>query len=322
VRDELEHLLDDNEDMTRLYLTRKWLQNQPSEALLGGVGSVSFTSDAHHLRRHSSVKSGSMLTSANLNDDDVEDLEMLLEAYFIQLDGTRNKILSVREYIDDTEDYVNIQLDNQRNELIQLQLTLTIASFAITFETLVAGLFSMNIPCHLYGIDGIFEPFVAGITAISVVLFLLVLGYARRKKLLVSDLISNNLSFVHSASALWQFRTNIVPNTRRITFKPGVICGNFQKEGHYQSKCYQLVAYPSGHPLHGKIKPQGNRANSGSNRINNFRPRTVNMMTEESPGQDGASTSEPSSSGGQDGDAVFPKMDSLQNQLNQVTMML
>ncbi|GJU28734.1 magnesium transporter MRS2-4 [Tanacetum coccineum] len=89
VRDELEHLLDDNEDMTRLYLTRKWLQNQPSEALLGGVGSVSFTSDAHHLRRHSSVKSGSMLTSANLNDDDVEDLEMLLEAYFIQLDGTQ-----------------------------------------------------------------------------------------------------------------------------------------------------------------------------------------------------------------------------------------
>ncbi|GKC62102.1 magnesium transporter MRS2-4, partial [Tanacetum coccineum] len=98
VRDELEHLLDDNEDMTRLYLTRKWLQNQPSEALLGGVGSVSFTSDAHHLRRHSSVKSGSMLTSTNLNDDDVEDLEMLLEAYFIQLDGTRNKILYVSKY--------------------------------------------------------------------------------------------------------------------------------------------------------------------------------------------------------------------------------
>nr|GEW55768.1 magnesium transporter MRS2-4 [Tanacetum cinerariifolium] len=185
-RDELEHLLDNNEDMTRLYLTRKWLQNQQSEALLGGVGSVSFTNGAHHLRGHSSVKSVCMLTSANLNDDDVEDLEMLLEAYFIQLDGTRNKILSVREYIDDTEDYVNLQLDNQRNELIQLQLTLTIASFAIIFETLVAGLFSMNIPCHLYGIDGIFELFVAGITAVSVVLFLLVLENARRKKLLGS----------------------------------------------------------------------------------------------------------------------------------------
>nr|XP_043619455.1 magnesium transporter MRS2-4 [Erigeron canadensis] len=186
VRDELEHLLDDDEDMTQLYLTRKWLQNQQNEAFLGGVGSVSITNGAHHLRRLSSVKSGSMLTSANQNDDDVEDLEMLLEAYFMQLDGTRNKILSVREYIDDTEDYVNIQLDNQRNELIQLQLTLTIASFAIAFETLVAGLFGMNIPCHLYYMNGVFEPFVGGLTAVSLMLFLLLLGYARWKKLLGS----------------------------------------------------------------------------------------------------------------------------------------
>jgi len=29
------------------------------------------------------------------DDNDVEDLEMMLEAYFMQLDGTRNKILSV-----------------------------------------------------------------------------------------------------------------------------------------------------------------------------------------------------------------------------------
>ncbi|KAF5781736.1 putative magnesium transporter MRS2 [Helianthus annuus] len=186
VRDELEHLLDDDEDMTQLYLTRKWLQNQQSEGLAGGVGSISFNNGGHHLRRLSSVKSGSMMTSANLYDDDVEDLEMLLEAYFMQLDGTRNKILSVREYIDDTEDYVNIQLDNQRNELIQLQLTLTIASFAIAIETLVAGLFGMNIPCDLYYREGIFEPFVGAITVASIMLFLIVLGYARWKKLLGS----------------------------------------------------------------------------------------------------------------------------------------
>lgn len=187
VRDELEHLLDDDEDMTQLYLTRKWLQNQQSDALLGGVGSNSHTNGAHHLRRlSSSVKSVSMLTSINMSDNDVEDLEMLLEAYFMQLDGTRNKILSVREYIDDTEDYVNIQLDNQRNELIQLQLTLTIASFAVAVETLMAGWFGMNIPCRLYDVEGIFQQFVAGITAFSFLLFLVVLGYARWKKLLGS----------------------------------------------------------------------------------------------------------------------------------------
>ncbi|XP_004504196.1 magnesium transporter MRS2-4 [Cicer arietinum] len=184
VRDEIEHLLDDNEDMAQLYLTRKWLQNQQLEAHLGATSSNNLSNSAHVVRRLSSTRSASIVTSND--DNDVEDLEMLLEAYFMQLDGTRNKILSVREYIDDTEDYVNIQLDNHRNELIQLQLTLTIASFAIAFETLIAGAFGMNIPCTLYNQDGIFWPIVAGMTAVSIVLFLLVLAYAKWKKLLGS----------------------------------------------------------------------------------------------------------------------------------------
>lgn len=187
VRDEIEHLLDDNEDMAQLYLTRKWIQNQQSEALLGAAAAAnSIVTASPHLHRLSSNRSGSLVTSNFQGENDVEDLEMLLEAYFMQLDGTRNKILSVREYIDDTEDYVNIQLDNQRNELIQLQLTLTIASFAIAAETLIAGLFGMNIPCTLYNKNGIFGYFVGGSSAGCVLLFLLVLGYARWKKLLGS----------------------------------------------------------------------------------------------------------------------------------------
>ncbi|KAL0412749.1 UNVERIFIED_CONTAM: Magnesium transporter MRS2-4 [Sesamum radiatum] len=185
VRDEIEHLLDDNEDMGQLYLTRKWIQNQQSEALPAGPASNSIVPAAGHLRRLSSTRSGSLMSNY-FNDDDVEDLEMLLEAYFMQLDGTRNKILSVREYIDDTEDYVNIQLDNQRNELIQLQLTMTIASFAIAVETLIAGIFGMNIPCTLYNINGIFWRVVGIMTAACIALFILVLGYARWKKLIGS----------------------------------------------------------------------------------------------------------------------------------------
>ncbi|OVA12300.1 Mg2+ transporter protein [Macleaya cordata] len=186
VRDELEHLLDDNEDMAHLYLTRKLIQNQQSEAFMGTLNSNSIVTVGPNLRRLDSNKSSSLITSNHFDDHDVEDLEMLLEAYFMQLDGTRNKILSVREYIDDTEDYVNIQLDNQRNELIQLQLTLTIASFAIAVETLIAGAFGMNIPCSLYHTDGIFGPIVGGSSAVCFFMFLLMLAYARWKKLLGS----------------------------------------------------------------------------------------------------------------------------------------
>jgi magnesium transporter len=81
--------------MADLYLTRKWIQNQQSEALLGAAASNSTVTTSPHLRRLSSARSGSLVTSNFQGENDVEDLEMLLEAYFMQLDGTRNKILSV-----------------------------------------------------------------------------------------------------------------------------------------------------------------------------------------------------------------------------------
>lgn len=81
--------------MAYLYLTRKMIQNQQSETLLGAMASNNITAFAPNLRRLGSTRSGSLVTSSYSKDHDVDDLEMLLEAYFMQLDGTRNKILSV-----------------------------------------------------------------------------------------------------------------------------------------------------------------------------------------------------------------------------------
>ncbi|XP_062205071.1 putative magnesium transporter MRS2-G [Phragmites australis] len=187
VRDEIEHLLDDNEDMEHLYLTRKQVQNQQVEAIMSSAASNSIVPAGTGLPRMNSSFRRSLSIATNMHlDNDVEDLEMLLEAYFMQLDGIRNRILSVREYIDDTEDYVNIQLDNQRNELIQLQLTLTIASFGIAANTFIAGAFAMNIPSSLYNItDGsLFWPFVGGTSSSCFVIAIVLLGYAWWKKLL------------------------------------------------------------------------------------------------------------------------------------------
>ncbi|KAK8934364.1 putative magnesium transporter MRS2-G [Platanthera zijinensis] len=186
VRDELEHLLDDNEDMAQLYLTRKQIQSQQFEALMASATSNSIVLAPHLDRMNSNIRGSASFTSFHSDDNNVEDLEMLLEAYFMQLEGTRNKILSVREYIDDTEDYVNIQLDSHRNELIQLQLILGIASFAIAINTLIVGLFAMNIPSPLYTIHHIFTPFVSGTSSGSLFIFFFVLAYARWKRLIGS----------------------------------------------------------------------------------------------------------------------------------------
>ncbi len=40
----------------------------------------------------------------------------------MQVTSTENKLSTLYEYVDDTEDYVEIQQDNRRNQLIKLDL--------------------------------------------------------------------------------------------------------------------------------------------------------------------------------------------------------
>jgi magnesium transporter len=99
VRDEIEHLLDDNEDMAHLYLTRKQIQNQQVEAIMSSAASNSIVpAGASMPRMNSSFRRSVSITTSMHLDNDVEELEMLLEAYFMQLDGIRNRILSVSSY--------------------------------------------------------------------------------------------------------------------------------------------------------------------------------------------------------------------------------
>ncbi|KAJ7569451.1 hypothetical protein O6H91_01G078600 [Diphasiastrum complanatum] len=189
VRDEFEHLLDDDEDMADMYLTRKLTQWHPGDSSILAASHVDTVSSAvasPRVSQHSGrlVSNASVVTITAADGSDVEDLEMLLEAYFMQIDGTRNKLLALREYIDDTEDYINIQLDNHRNQLIQLQLILAIAAFTISCATSVAGMFGMNIPCPLYSNEHAFVPTTFGSLFCSTVLFFLITGYARWKELL------------------------------------------------------------------------------------------------------------------------------------------
>lgn len=56
-----------------------------------------------------------------------------------QIDAHYDKLRNVGEYIEDTEEYINIELDAGRNRLIRLDIVLTAAGFALAPFNLMAG---------------------------------------------------------------------------------------------------------------------------------------------------------------------------------------
>jgi Mg2+ and Co2+ transporter CorA len=58
--------------------------------------------------------------------------------------------LKLREYVDDTEDYINIMLDDKQNQLLQMGVMLSTATVVITAGLAVVGIFGMNIGISLY----------------------------------------------------------------------------------------------------------------------------------------------------------------------------
>ncbi|KAJ7951994.1 Magnesium transporter MRS2-like protein [Quillaja saponaria] len=167
VRDEIEQLMDDDGDMAEMYLTEKKSRMESSfcgdQPLIGykstdgasvsaPVSPVSSPPDVRKLEKSLSIvrsRHESMRSSESATES-IEELEMLLEAYFVVIDSTLNKLTSLKEYIDDTEDFINIQLDNVRNQLIQFELLLTTATFVVAIFGVVAGVFGMNFEIPLF----------------------------------------------------------------------------------------------------------------------------------------------------------------------------
>ncbi|KAG2501814.1 hypothetical protein HYH03_000313 [Edaphochlamys debaryana] len=77
-------------------------------------------------------------------DHDFLDVENLLESYAIIVDTTYQTLMSIGEYIDDTEDLINIQLDYSRNKLIRFDILLTSGTFALSFCNIVTGMLGEN----------------------------------------------------------------------------------------------------------------------------------------------------------------------------------
>ena len=120
-----------------------------------------------------------------LEDDEFQEAEMLFESYFILVDNIFDKLKDLSEYIDDTEDLINIELDHHRNQLIQLELILTTATFSIALIGVVSGIFGMNIRNDMEESNASFL-WVTILSCVgSVVIFIAIVLFCRYKRLML-----------------------------------------------------------------------------------------------------------------------------------------
>ncbi|GFR49533.1 hypothetical protein Agub_g11558, partial [Astrephomene gubernaculifera] len=116
--------------------------------------------------------------------EEVAVVEMLLEAYFMQLGHSWQRLQSLKSYIDATEDLINLELDQQRNNLISVDLMVTFGSFLLTAMSVIAGLFGMNVANGLEADRRAFLAICLGSAAAAVGLWLLFVAAALRTGLM------------------------------------------------------------------------------------------------------------------------------------------
>ncbi|CAO2042282.1 unnamed protein product [Urochloa humidicola] len=193
VRDELEHLLDDDVDMAAMHLSEKLayqaadghssrrdVSKEPSE--------FDVERDDGEAEEEGGTSEGGGYgngTSAGFTPK-IDELEILLESYFVQTDGTLNKLNTLREYVDDTEDYINIMLDEKQNQLLQMGIMLSTGTLVVSAGIAVTGVFGMNITIPLYtaATDGVFWQVTGGIVGATAAVYLVALLCFRRTGIL------------------------------------------------------------------------------------------------------------------------------------------
>ncbi|XP_057734715.1 magnesium transporter MRS2-3 [Arachis stenosperma] len=146
VRDELERLLDNDENMIEMYLTNK-------------------------LRSEDAVSN-------------VEELEMLLGAYLVQIGGTLNKLFTVREYAEETEEYIKAMLKEKQDKLLQMAVRVGTANVIAEAFITVVGIFTINIHIDLFQKHALLPWIAGGCVASSIFLYVFAIVWYRHKHLL------------------------------------------------------------------------------------------------------------------------------------------
>ncbi|KAE9451148.1 hypothetical protein C3L33_16941, partial [Rhododendron williamsianum] len=169
VCDEIEHLMDDDGDMAEMYLTEKKLRKE------------AYTSSELYSQTEESGGAGVVSKSAPVSPvgstSGVRRTNLKFSNYVLNL-----WVMQLKEYIDDTEDLINIKLGNVQNQLIQFELLLTAATFVATIFAVVAGVFGMNFEDSIFDYPFAFHWVLITTGVFCVMLYISFLFYFRHKK--------------------------------------------------------------------------------------------------------------------------------------------
>lgn len=145
VRGELQRLLDDDSDMRDMYLSRKAAARAAALRLWLGVRAGGAPHGAHHGHAPPATPHAHVWELADAGDDaDIQELEDLLETYFAQVDHSASRLDVLKEFIQDTEDYVNIDLDSKRNKILEVNVLVGLAALVHAAGSCAYGVFGMN----------------------------------------------------------------------------------------------------------------------------------------------------------------------------------
>lgn len=86
---------------------------------------------------------------SSLDLDHAEEMELLLDNYYMQTEELGNKAGELKRLIDDSESVISINLDSHRNVMMRLGLQLTMGSFSLTLFSLIGVAFGMNLESSL-----------------------------------------------------------------------------------------------------------------------------------------------------------------------------
>ena len=113
------------------------------------------------------------------------EVENLLESYFMQVDSMHDKLVALGAYIEDSEEFTQIELDSSRNRLIRFEVVLTVATFAVMSSNIVSGMLGekRKLPDQLLGQTERFVYVNVVSATVSCFIFAAILWYMRKLKI-------------------------------------------------------------------------------------------------------------------------------------------